>query len=98
MIAAPLIDIDTADAVPEALQSMGDFIRATAKRIAHRNSAIAEELVQEAAIYLWQLDPTRFDDDDAWYLEWELARHMSHVAQAERRAAGGRKRMWVAGL
>lgn len=98
MIPELLVDIDTADAVPEAIAKFGEFIHFTARRISRRNSTLAEDLVQEAAIRLWQLDPARFDADDAPYLEREIERHMSRAAQRERAGLGGRKRMWVKGL
>ena len=98
MIPQLIVDIDTADAVPGALAEYDEFIHFTANRMARKHSALNEDLVQEASIKLWQLDPTRFDGDDRWYVEQELTRHMAREAQREMRARGSGKRVWVKGL
>jgi DNA-directed RNA polymerase specialized sigma24 family protein len=98
MIPHLIVDFDTADAVPEALAQHGALIRSAARRHAKRDSDLEEDLIQEAAIRLWELDPTRFDAGDRWFLEQELLRHIRRERKREWRAAGRGNRVPVRGL
>lgn len=98
MIPRLIVDFDTADAVPGALAEHDALIRSAAKRHAKKDSDLEEDLIQEAAIRLWELDPTRFDAGDRWFLEQELVRHIRRARKREWRAAGHGNRVAVRGL
>ena len=86
------IDIDTAAALPELLAELLPYIRTTALKLAG-DETLAEDLVQEASIELWQMDPTRYAADDMEYVRASLYKHMHNVARAERSALGGGRRI-----
>lgn len=88
------LDFDARDAVPEMLAELTPFIRRSAASIALDDAALAEDLVQEAAIQLWQMDPTRFDADDRDYVCGVLYKHMQDAARREHAARGGKN--WTA--
>ena len=98
MIPGSEVDIDARDAVPEMLAELLPYIRLTAAKLAVGNAAIVPDLVQEAAIELWQMDPTRFDAGDMEYVRAALYKHMHNVARAERAARGGKRRQDVGGF
>jgi DNA-directed RNA polymerase specialized sigma24 family protein len=87
------IDFDTRDALPEMLAELLPKIHRTATKLAADDPAMVEELVQEAAIELWNLDPTRFDAGDTPYVEAALFKHMHNVMRHERAASGGERRV-----
>ena len=91
----PLIDFDTDDAVAEAIAMFDPYIQRKAARMAARYSTEAEELVQEAHILLWRLDPTRFDAADVEYLRRQINARMHVVAKGEVRQSGGEKREYL---
>ena len=97
MIPKSVIDIDTRDAVVEMLAELGPFIQGSARTIC-RERSMAEDLAQEAAIKLWQIDPTRFDASEAEYLRAVLYKEMELAFRAERRQRGGKRRVEVGGL
>jgi DNA-directed RNA polymerase specialized sigma24 family protein len=86
------IDIDTADALPEMLAELLPYIRTTALKLAG-DQTLAEDLIQEASIELWQMDPTRFAASDMEYVRASLYKTMHNVARAERSAVGGARRI-----
>ena len=87
------IDFDTRDALPEMLAELLPKIYRTATKLAADDPTMVEDLVQEATIELWNLDPTRFDAGDREYVEAALYKHMHNVARAERTASGGERRV-----
>jgi DNA-directed RNA polymerase specialized sigma24 family protein len=89
MIARSLIEVDTDDAVAEALARHREFIRVVAWKLAEGDADLADDLVHEAGIVLWKMDPTRFDAGDREYLEGVLYKRMQKVRWKERRKAGG---------
>ena len=93
MIPSHLIDVDADDAVAEALDRFRRFIRATARRMAEGDADFAADLEQEAAIKLWKLDPTRFEEGDDRYLRTALFTRMTQAARNERRARRGDARV-----
>ena len=97
MIPGPLIEIDTRLALPEALAEFGSFIKASAARLTD-DRAQRKDLEQEAAITLWEIDPTRFDANDADYLRAVLYKRMQMAVRGERRARGGLKRVDIGGF
>ena len=90
MIPERVVDFDADDAVTEMLGELEPFISRAAAGITHSSSFI-DDLVQSAAIELWQLDPTRFDAGDMPYVRAALFKHMHNVARAERAALGIRQ-------
>ena len=98
MIPRLVVDFDTADAVPEALMQHEALITSTAARLSRKDLELENDLIQEAAILLWELDPTRFDAGDRWFVEQELVRRMRRVRKREWRAAGRDNRVWVSEL
>lgn len=54
-----------------------------------RRAALAADLEQEAAIMLWALDPTRFDESDQQYVRGMLFKRMRAVSREERCEGGG---------
>jgi DNA-directed RNA polymerase specialized sigma24 family protein len=101
MIPKLVVDFDARDAVPEALEEFKEYIRTTSRIIARdcaRDRSMAEDLAQEAAIVLWELDPTRFSVRDVQYLRSAMYKRMQFKGRTERRARGGRKRVEVGGL
>jgi len=70
------IEADTARAVEIAMTRHRRFIRKVAKRRSRRNPAFMKDLEQEGYIYMWELDPTRFDPAesvDMKYLQEQVA-------------------------
>jgi hypothetical protein len=101
MIPKLVVDFDARDAVPEALEEFRGFIDVNSRIIARdfaRDRSIAEDLAQEAAIVLWELDPTRFGAGDAEYLRGAMYKRMQYMGRTERRARGGKRRVEVGGL
>jgi DNA-directed RNA polymerase specialized sigma24 family protein len=97
MIPKLVIDIDTRDAVVEVLAELEPFISGSARLIA-RERSLAEDLSQEAAIKLWQIDPTRFDASETEYVRAVLYKEMLLAFRREQRERGGRKRVDVGGM
>ena len=95
MIPASVIDFDTRAALPEMLAELQMFIRLSASGLTD-DPELAADLKQEAAVKLWQLDPTRFDDDDTDYVCAALYKCMQDAARRERAARGGRRRVDLA--
>jgi DNA-directed RNA polymerase specialized sigma24 family protein len=101
MIPKLVVDFDARDAVPEALEELKAYIRATSRVIARdiaRDRSMAEDLAQEAAIVLWELDPTRFGAKDVEYLRSAMYKRMQFMGRRERLARGGKRRVEVGGL
>ena len=93
MILRHVVDIDTDDAVAEALVEHRSYIRAVARRLAKGDRPLASDIEQEAAIRLWEMDPTRFDASDRHYIRAALFKRMLQAARSERRASGGENRL-----
>ena len=93
MIAQSLVDIDTDDALAEALGRFRWFIRATARYFAEEDDELAADLEQEAGIALWKVDPTRFDQEDEMYLHGMLFKTIQKARRKEWRKSGGRRRV-----
>lgn len=92
MIPASVIDFDTRAALPEMLAELQMFIRLSAGGLTS-DPDLAADLEQEAAVKLWQLDPTRFDDDDTDYVCAALYKCMQDAARRERASRGGIRRV-----
>ncbi len=84
MIPPELMDIDTDDAVEEAIKRMRPFIRATAQHLSEGDIELAQDMEQEAGIALWRVDPTRFDATDDEYLHGVLFKTMQKTRRRER--------------
>lgn len=70
-----------------AVRELEPFVRRRANRLAHGDEDFAEELMQEAWIKLWELDPLRFDPDnrvDHRYVRSSIADRMNDHALRER--------------
>lgn len=93
MIAMHVVDVDADDAVAEAVNRLGGFIRGAARKLSHGDDTLANELEQEARIVLWKLDPTRFEPGEDRYLRGAVYRRMCKAVQAELRASGGTRRV-----
>ena len=63
-----------------------------AKRIIG-SAVVRQELVQEALVRLWELDPARFDESDRAAVEKELVKRMRQCARTERRRYGRKRRV-----
>ena len=59
------------------------MMRSIAMRLADKDADFAEDLLQEAFIHLWQLDPSRFDEEDQAYLKKALWARMLDVLDHE---------------
>ena len=82
------IDADTARAVEIAIRRHRRFIRTIARRRSNGDPDFASDLEQEAYIYMWELDPTRFDpaeSGDMTYLQRALAEQMRRKMRAMNR-------------
>lgn len=97
MIPDRVIDFHATNAVGEVLSELQPLLRGAAASFTHDRSFI-DDLMQEAAIELWQMDPTRFDGADMEYVCGALYKHMHNVARAERAARGGKKRVDIGAL
>jgi DNA-directed RNA polymerase specialized sigma24 family protein len=70
------IEADAARAIEIAMRRHRRFIRMVARRRSSGDPDFAKDLEQEAYIYMWELDPTRFDPAEAadmTYLQRALA-------------------------
>ena len=59
------------------------WIRRIAQRIAGDDVHFEGDLAQEALIELWEIDASRFDEDDQMYLKQVLARRMIDAAERD---------------
>jgi DNA-directed RNA polymerase specialized sigma24 family protein len=59
-----------------AIQRLGPRLRRAARTIANGDADLAEDFYQAAITELWELDPARFDDDDAGFLWRALVNRM----------------------
>ena len=69
------------------------LLKRIARLIAKHDDSVAEELVQEALVRLWELDPSRFDERDYRYVKRELLARMRSAAKRNRRQHGGKRRV-----
>ena len=58
-------------------------LRRAARRIASHDRALAADLYQEAVIYLWRLDPSRFTAGELRYLRKAAVTRMIRLGQRE---------------
>jgi hypothetical protein len=82
------IEADTARAVEIAIRRHRRFIRMVARRRSAGDPDFAKDLEQEAHIYMWELDPTRFDpavSADMTYLQRALAEQIRRKMRAMNR-------------
>ena len=66
-------------ALRAAYDRLWPMMRCIAMRLADNDADFAEDLLQEAFIHLWELDPSRFDDADQPYLKKALWARMLNV-------------------
>lgn len=59
------------------------YVRSMARRIAQGDAQFEEDLVQEAQIELWEIDASRFDEEDQMYLKRALVTRMIKAAERE---------------
>ena len=81
-------EADTTRAVEIAIRRHRRFIRLVARRRSSGDPDFASGLEQEAYIYMWELDPTRFDPAESWdmtYLQRALAEQMRRKMRAMNR-------------
>lgn len=94
MISDRVIDFNAADAVPMMLDELRPYIRRLAVLFGYElDGEFAQDLEQEAAIQLWQMDPTRFDAGDMPYIRGVLYKHMHTIARDECHLTGGGRRV-----
>jgi hypothetical protein len=74
---------DTARAFERAVEHFGKRLRLAARKIAHGERDVAEDLYAAAIAQLWELDPSRFDEDDEAYL-WTSMIYRMLTARSER--------------
>ena len=74
---------DEVPAFVVAIKRLTPFLRRFAGRIADGDAQLTEDLVQEALIALWELDPSRFGEGDQLYLKRALVRRMINAAERE---------------
>ena len=67
-----------------ALVRLRDYIAWRAKQLACGDADLADDLAQEATVHLWELDPSRFAEEDQLYLRRSLVNRMIDLARAER--------------
>ena len=82
------IEADTARAMDLAIRRHRRFIWKVARRRSSGDADFEEDLTQEAYIYMWELDPSRFDPAetaDMTYLQRALAEQIRRKMRDERR-------------
>jgi DNA-directed RNA polymerase specialized sigma24 family protein len=67
---------DTARAFERAVTHFGHRLRRAARKIAHGDLDVAEDLYAAAIARLWEHDPSRFDEDDEAYLWTSMINQM----------------------
>ena len=73
---------DSAWLVEHTLEALGSWVRRAARRLAKDDDDLADDIHQEAAILLWEMDPSRFDERSRSYVARTLYRRMRRVARA----------------
>ena len=68
-------------------------LREMAEDVMPMSAAVREDLVQEAMIRLWELDPSRFDESDHERVMNQLKKCMRTTARTERRRYGHMRRV-----
>lgn len=64
-----------------AIERLGPQLRRAARAIANGNADVAKDFYQLAITHLWELDPSRFDDDDAAYVWRALVNRMLNACR-----------------
>ena len=93
MNADALVEIDTRDAIVDTVLKYRKFIRYAAVMLAREELDLVDDLEQEAFILLWEIDPSRFDDEDGGYLLRAIFKRMQFRYRTHRRAEGGSRRV-----
>jgi DNA-directed RNA polymerase specialized sigma24 family protein len=86
-------DADVEAAFSNAVRRQGGLARRRAKVLSRGDRALAKDLVQEAWLKLWEIDPLRFDLDhreDRTYVRASIVNHMRDVARKELDLRAGR--------
>jgi len=91
-----LVVVDTDRALEQVIRRLHRGLRKVALQLSRRDRDVAADLVQEAFIWIWQLDPSRFADDEISYLRKAAVNHM--VSLHRRDAALRRKAPFAARL
>lgn len=76
-----------ARAFREAQERLALIINRHALDLADQDGDLADDLRQEAWVHLWELDPSRFDENDWSYLKKALVSRMINALHRERREA-----------
>lgn len=74
-----------------AAQRLDDWMRKVAHSISRDDPAFAEDLVAEARVKLWNVDPSRLTTQDEPWLKRTLRLAMRSAARIERKQSGGRR-------
>jgi DNA-directed RNA polymerase specialized sigma24 family protein len=82
--------IDSDRALEDVIRRLERTLRKAARRLSKGDRALADDLYQEALIYLWQLDPSRFAAGEIGYLRKAAVGRMMRQA---RRDAATRQRL-----
>ena len=64
-----------------------------ARDVSPGSKTVREDLVQEALVRLWELDPSRFDERDHELVKEELIVRMKQAMRTERRRHGRKRRV-----
>jgi DNA-directed RNA polymerase specialized sigma24 family protein len=67
---------DTERAFERAVTHFDERLRHAARKIAHGDRDVAEDLYAAAIAQLWEHDPSRFDEDDEAYLWTSMINQM----------------------
>ncbi|HVT38697.1 MAG TPA: hypothetical protein VHE78_06625 [Gemmatimonadaceae bacterium] len=69
------------------------MLEGVALSLSEGDEALAADLLQEADIRLWELDPSRFDTRDHEWVQLQLRARMRRAAGRERRHSSPRRRV-----
>lgn len=67
-----------------ALIRLRDYIARRAEELAFGDADLADDLAQEGTVCLWELDPSRYGEEDQLYLRRSIMNRMTDLARAER--------------
>ena len=66
-----------------AIERVGERLRRAARAVAEGDLDLADDFYQIAIMQLWELDPSRFEDDDENYLWRSMVNRMIDGRRAE---------------
>ena len=72
-------------AFAEVIKEWTPYLRRKAWSLSHEDPDLTSDLLQEAAITLWEMDPTRYGKGDRGLLRTAMVRRMRDVAHKLRR-------------